>query len=312
MRKKKTLFDESACDNNNSYFIYLKLLAELSISMFEWQGLPDTVDIRFLELMLFEQGKVVFFEDEVVGMLALCSMDNGPFDAYGIPTKRRAYSLYNSYQKDVGITDSVLCYNNMLRSPSYLMCQMFAKRLYNLDRIVDVNCNAQKTPVMVQGNEKQRLTLINLYQKYEGNEPFIFGDDSMNMDALKALNTGAPFVADRIYTLKTQIWNEAMTYLGIPNINTQKKERMITDEVTRNQGGVIANRYSRLFMRQQACEQINKMFGLNASVEYREMTDPLVDEPIKDEDQPMVKVMNDLLTKELPKGVNLTKKGEIF
>lgn len=285
-RGKKTLFDESASLNNRTFYFYLKMFAELSMSMFEWKGLPDTVDVRFLELMLFEQGKAVFFEDEVVGLLALSTMDNGPFDVYGRPIRRRAYSPYNGYQADVDESNSVLCYNNMLRYPSYPMCQLLAQRIWELDRICMVNCKAQKTPVLVIGNEKQRLTLLNLYQKYDGNEPFIFGDDSLNLGSLKAINTGAPFVADKIYYLKTQIWNEGLTYLGIPNINTQKKERMVTDEVARNQGGVIANRYSRLFMRQQAANEINRMFGLNVTVDVKDLSEEEVfmpkQEPLED------------------------------
>ena len=60
-----------------------------------------------------------------------------------------------------------------------------------------------------------------------------------------------------------------MTYLGISNINIQKKGRLITDEVTRNQGGTIASRYSRLEMRRKAVKKINKMFGTNKEVKYR-------------------------------------------
>ena len=106
--------------------------------------------------------------------------------------------------------------------------------------------------------------------KYEGNEPFIFGDKNMNPNAIKVLSTGAPFVADKLYALKSQIWNEALTYLGISNITINKKERMITDEVLRNQGGTIASRYSRLEARRQACKKINNMFGLNITCDYRD------------------------------------------
>ena len=106
--------------------------------------------------------------------------------------------------------------------------------------------------------------------QYDGNVPFIFGDKNINPNSLKVLTTGAPYMCDKLYQLKTQIWNEALTYLGISNINIQKKERLITDEVTRNQGGVIASRYSRLESRRQACKQINDMFGLDMWCDYRE------------------------------------------
>ncbi len=268
--KGNGLFGESAIMNNATYIQYFNRLVELSVSMFEWQGLPETVDPRYLELHLFQNGSVVYFRDEVMGDLCLDCIANGQFDVYGNPISRRAYSTYNQYQKTLNESDSVIIWNNYLRQPSVLDVKMFAKRLYNLDRIIDVNANAQKTPVLVQGTEKQRLTLVNLYKEFDGNAPFIFGDKNLDLNSLRAISTNAPYVADKLYQLKTQIWNEALTYLGISNLNIQKKERMITDEVQRNQGGTIASRYSRLEARREAVDKINRMFGTDISVDYRE------------------------------------------
>lgn len=268
--KDNGLFGESAVMNNATYIQYFNRLVELSVSMFEWQGLPESVDPRYLELHLFQNGSVVYFRDEVMGDLCLDCIANGQFDVYGNPISRRAYSSYNQYQKTLNESDSVIIWNNYLRQPSVLDVKMFAKRLYNLDRIIDVNANAQKTPVLIQGTEKQRLTLVNLYKEFDGNAPFIFGDKNLDLNSLRAISTNAPYVADKLYQLKTQIWNEALTYLGISNLNIQKKERMITDEVQRNQGGTIASRYSRLEARREAVDKINRMFGTDISVDYRE------------------------------------------
>lgn len=270
MGRRRTRFEESAVMNNNTYRQYLNRLTELSISMFEWQNLPDTIDPRFLELTLFNDGQAVFFEDEELGHLALqVTTNGGDFDVYRIPIKRRAYAV-NGYQRSLSNKDSVIIYNNYLHTNSYLDVRQFAQRLYNLDRIIDVNANAQKTPILVQGTEQQRLTLMNLYKEYDGNAPVIFGDKNLDINSLKSISTQAPYVADKIYQLKTQIWNEALTYLGISNINVQKKERLISDEVTRNQGGTIASRYSRLESRREACKKINTMFGLDIWCDYRE------------------------------------------
>ena len=268
-RKRDLQFCESAYMNNRTYLQYYNRLTELAISMFEWQNLPETVDQRFLEMCLFSDGMCVFFEDEVLGYLGLRCMIGGRLNVYQIPTDRKAYAT-NGYQKELDGTNSVIIFNNYLHTNSMLDVEMFSKRLYNLDRAIDVNANAQKTPVLIQCDESQRLTMKNLYKQYEGNEPFIFGSKGLDANGLKVLQTGAPYVADKLYELKTQIWNEALTYLGISNINVVKKERMITDEVTRNQGGTVASRYSRLESRRQACEQINEMFGLDIWVEYRE------------------------------------------
>ena len=268
-RKRDLQFCESAYMNNRTYLQYYNRLTELAISMFEWQNLPKTIDQRFLEMCLFSDGMCVFFQDEVLGYLSLQCMIGGKLNVYRIPMERRAYAT-NGYQRDLDGTNSVIIFNNYLHTNSMLDVEMFSKKLYNLDRAIDVNANAQKTPVLIQCDESQRLTMKNLYKQYEGNEPFIFGSKGLDANGLKVLQTGAPYVADKLYELKTQIWNEALTYLGISNINVVKKERMITDEVTRNQGGTVASRYSRLESRRQACKQINEMFGLDIWVDYRE------------------------------------------
>lgn len=267
-KTKDTLFCESAYMNNRTYLHYYNSLTELSLSMIEWKNLPATIDQRFLEMCLFSDGMCVFFEDEVLGYLCLQCMIGEKLNVYRIPMQRRAYAT-NGYNKELDDTNSVIIFNNYLHTNSMLDVEMYSKRLYDLDRAIDVNAKAQKTPVLIQCDESQRLTMKNLYKQYEGNEPFIFGSKGLDANGLKVLQTGAPYVADKLYELKSQIWNEALTYLGISNTNVTKKERMISDEVIRNMGGTIASRYSRLESRRQAVEQINKMFGLDIEVNYR-------------------------------------------
>ena len=269
-RRRKTIFGESALNNNFSWRFYFGRLMELAISTFEWENLPDTCDERYMELSLFNEGSAVFFKDEELGYLALKCLNNGMLNVYNIPTNRRAFAV-NGYQKQLNDKDSVIIWNNRMREPSWPLVQYYAKRLWEFDRIIDVNIRAQKTPVVIQGTETQRLTLENLYKEYDGNAPLIMADKSLDLgNVLKVAKTDAPYVADKIYTLKTQLWNEALTALGISNVSFQKKERLISDEVTRSMGGTIASRWSRLEARQKAADEINKMFGLNLEVKFRE------------------------------------------
>ncbi len=269
-KREKTLFGESATVNNLTYMQYLNRLTELSVSMFEWKNLPPTVDARYLELHLFETGSMVYFDDDVIGNLCLDCLPSGRLDVYGNPVLRRAYSGYNNYQKLLKESNSVIIWNNYLHTNSILEVKMYARKLYNLDRIIDVNANAQKTPVLIQGTEQQRLTLKNLYKEFDGNSPFIFGDKNLDLNSLKCLQTGAPYVCDKLYNLKQMYWNEALTYLGINNTGAQKRERMLSIESSQAQGGTISSRYSRLQSRREAVEKINAMFGTNIEVNYRE------------------------------------------
>lgn len=268
-RSRKKAQAEAFLQNQRTYLQYVNRLTELSISMFDWKNLPNTIDARFLELVLFNDGMAVFFKDEVMGYLGLQVMIGGALDVYRIPITRTAFAQ-NGYQINLDPNNSVIIFNNMLHTNSILDVQEMSKRLYEIQRTIDINVIQQKTPKIITCTENQRLVMKNLYAQYMGNEPFIFGDKNLDLSGIKTFDTTSPYVADKLYDLKTQYWNEALTYLGISNVNTVKKERMITDEVQRNLGGTIASRYSRLFMRQQACEQINRMFGLNISVDYRE------------------------------------------
>ncbi len=260
MRKRDREFWESACKNKGAWMQYYQRLVELSMSMFKWENLPSTVDERYLELCLLTDGQAVFFFDEVLGALALRCATGGNFSVYHIPNDRRAFAS-NGYNRKLNEKNSVLIYNNMLHTNSMLDIEIYAQRLWDMDRTIDINAKAQKTPIIILCDESQRLTMENLYKKYDGNVPFIFGEKGLDINAVKTINTNAPFIAPALYDLRTQIWNEALTVLGISNINVTKKERMITDEVKRNQGGTLAMRYSKLNARNQACNQINEMFG---------------------------------------------------
>lgn len=269
-RRRKNNFSESAVMNSSTYAQYRDRLTELSLAMFEWKNLPETIDARFLEMSLFTDGQAIFFWDDVLGYLALQVAASGPFDVYRVPVRRRAYAA-NGYQNaELDSSNSVIIYNNMLRTNSVRDVLIYSRRLWDLDRTLDINARAQKTPVLIKGSEQQMLTLKNVYMQYDGNQPVLYGDKNLDLSGISVLQTGAPYVADKLYELKTQIWNEALTALGISNVNIVKKERLVTDEVTRNQGGTIASRYSRLESRRQACEMINRMFGLDIWCDYRE------------------------------------------
>lgn len=213
-------------------------------------------------------GYCLYFDDEIIGNLALTCTIGGQLDVYRIPVLRRAYAV-NGYNKMCSTKDSVLIFNNYLHTPTQLTIELFARRLYEIERAIDVNVKAQKTPTLILSSEQQRLTMKNLYMQYDGNEPFIFGDKNMDIEGIKSLKTDAPFVADKLENLKHQIWNEALTFCGIENSNQDKKERLVSDEVGSNYGNIEAQRNVMLNARKQAVKKINAMFGTNIDVHFR-------------------------------------------
>lgn len=269
-------FWRSLGTNQKDYVLYYERLMELALSMFEWKNLPETVDARFLELCLLTTGCCLFFKDEVMGYLTLRTTLGDPLDVYQIPTKRMAYAQ-NGYRYDATEDDSVIIFNNMLHLPDVMKLDKYARILWDIDQTIKVNAHAQKTPVLIVCDESQRLTMQQLYAKYEGNEPFIFGNKNLlDGSPISALSTGAPYVCDKLYLLKTQYWNEALTLLGIPNTDMEKKERLVSTEAVNQNGATMASRSSRLYERKAACKKINEMFGLNIDVDYVNDINPVI------------------------------------
>ena len=261
-KTRDMFFNSSLFENKRTWNNYTYRLFEMAMSRGHWENMPKSIDVRYLEQTLITQGACVFFKDDVLGYLCLPVVLNGKLDVYGNPYDFMAISD-TGYNKKLDVNSGVIIYNNFLRMPNIAEICYYADRLYEYDRIIDVNVKAQKTPVLIKCDKNELLSMENIYQKYDGNQPVIYGKKSLNDDNITVLKTDAPYVADKVYSLKRNIRNEALTQLGIPNTDTTKRERMIKDEVISSQGAVIATRNSPEKMRQLACDKINEMFGLN-------------------------------------------------
>lgn len=254
--------------NNSTYVDYLDRLKLIATSLFTWEGMDDVAGIgasRFLELALYENGRGVFFKDETKGYMALRVNPNDKFNVYMLPTKVICYSF--EYNEEKNFDDVVYIMNNNLEKPTLETLKLFAYRLYECERTMDTNLIAMKTPILIEGNTKTILTLKNVYMQYSGNTPFIFGNKQYDLsNKLSVLKTDAPYLLDKLTLYKHEIWNECLSFLGINNANTDKKERLITDEV--NSNNELINYYLNCFYktRKEACDQINKKYGLNISI----------------------------------------------
>ena len=158
--------------------------------------------------------------------------------------------------------ECILVMNNYERIPTCSTVNLFAYRLAEAQRTADVNIKAQRTPILITTDQKQYFTLKKMYEEYDGNTPAIFADKNViTPDALKSLKTDAPFIAQDIMDYKREIWNEFLTYMGISNLS-EKRERMISNEVDSNNELVNLNLQALLIPRKEACKQFNEKYGL--------------------------------------------------
>ena len=275
-------FIDSQQLNDATYYDYLNRFRRIALSMFEWVNLPKTMNARYIEQNLFFMGQCALLYDEKYGFINTKCAGSGYVNLYGLPSKFNCYSynyktmrelyvgpnpLLNDNQKEEKKgTECVLVMNNWDRTPTAGSMELYAWRLYLAQRSCDVNVSAQRFPVMIVGDEKQRLMLENLYNQYNGNQPFIFGNkNQLNNEMLKVINTDAPYVVDKLTEYKKEIWNEALTFLGINNISVKKKERLTENESNENTELVNLNLQSMLAPRLEACRQFNELFGLTGT-----------------------------------------------
>jgi len=239
--------------------------------MFVWEGLPDGMRPEFIENLLYNYGSALFFKDEKMDMfLCLNAMPSGGQNVYGEFLEYRGMGIgfYDSASYKQHET-CVLVRNNAIQTNTREYILMYAARIAEIERTLDVNVKAQKTPLIIACDDKDILSLKNVYKQIDGNMPAIWVDKNLNLGAIQVLNTNAPFICDKLADYKHDVWADAMTFLGIANANTDKRERLVTDEVNANNAFVDMNAAYMLQAREMACEEINRLFGLSVSVEVR-------------------------------------------
>ena len=262
MNGKINQIDLTAIINNVTMTEYVDRLRMLATSLFTWKNLDKIAGIgasNFLEQSLFDFGRACFVKDPEVGFLALCANPSDTLNVYRLPTQIDAWSI--GYNKTYDFDEIVYIKNNEIEKPTSTILQLFAQKLYETDRTIDVNLGAMKTPILIEGDTKTILTLKNVYMQYSGNTPFIFGNKQFDIsNKLNVLKTDAPYIIDKLDIHKTRVFNEALTVLGINNANTEKRERLITDEVESNDQLISFFLNCFYKTRKKACDEINEKF----------------------------------------------------
>ena len=268
MNNKITDTELSMLLNNATAIDYEDRLHMLATSLFTWKGLDDVAGFgasHFIEESLYRYGKACIVNDDEIGIKALNVTAAGKLNIYYLPVKVNAFST--GYNKIYDFDDVVYIMNNELQKPTQDTLRLFAQRLYETERTSDVNLQAQKTPVLIEGDKNVLLTLKNTYMQYSGNMPVIYGNKNFDVSSkLNVLRTDAPYIVDKLEDHKHNLWNDCMTFLGINNANTSKKERLVTSEVESNDQ--LINYYLNCFYktRKKACDILNEKFGTNVEI----------------------------------------------
>lgn len=262
--------DSIAQDMNDRVFTdYLIRLSLIARSVFEWENLPNGINEKWIEKYLYSHGKCVFFKDETKGYMVAKMAQEGLSNYYDEPTIVRPYGNHFIGTVLENNIDCVVIGNNDDMIPTSPTMQLYAVRLTKISRAIDVNVDAQKTPVIIKTTNRQLSTFKQIMKQRDDNEPLIWADKSLETGNIDVLNMNVPMAFKDLELQKHMIWNECMTLLGVNNANQDKKERLVDDEVQANNEQVEACFNTMLKARQEACKQINEIFGTNIKVRRR-------------------------------------------
>jgi hypothetical protein len=272
--------------------MYVRILTELCANRFEWKGLPDSVDKRFLEVNLIWRGLSVFYRDadcgeffavQGAGSGATNFMDNPVrFTVIGPDMQTKTLSAMPTYDRtpggDVGERKPPECvpiYCNYMRTPDLDVIYLYATKLAKLDRSIEITADNMRKNKYINSPENERHSWLNILKQIAEGQEAIFGTTALDMGQLNVIDLSVdPLTLPNLQIAKSKLWNECMGLLGINNANQDKKERLVAAEVGANDEQVQATRNIALNARQQACEQINKLFGLDVSVDFVEPSAP--------------------------------------
>ena len=285
-KKDSQEFIDSAYANNKTYLDNFYRMQKICLSMFHWENLPESMNERYLEKCLFENGQCALLYDKKYGFINTRCADGDGLNLYELPTTINCYSVdYRTRrQLNLGVrrvfnskdgliegeepkdTQAILVMNNFDRTPTISTIDLFAYRMYLAQRSADVNVSATRTPVILLGNDKQQLSIKNIWNKMDGNQPAIVVDkDNFGLDQIRTIDTKVEFLAKDLMEYKKEIWNEFLEFIGVNTINVEKKERLITGESNANNEVINFNLQSYLIPRQEACKRFNELFGLTGT-----------------------------------------------
>lgn len=236
------------------------------MNRFKWTGLPENIDVRFLELQLLKSAKCVFFHDRNLNaFLVMQGGGNGPHNYQDQPTS--FYVTGVGYPGKQFKADQVVpIYANYLRTPDLDIISIYANRLAELDRTIEINSkNARKTRTLTVP-ENSRLSAANINRQLDEGQSVVSVPPSLGLtDMIQALDLNVdPKSIEALHILRTRLWNEYMGLLGIDNANQDKKERLVASEVDANQDQTSMMRYVNLNERKRAAKEITEKFGIIA------------------------------------------------
>lgn len=261
---EKILFSESP--RGRLYLTY-SLIAK---NRFRWINLPTELESHIIEDYLYNCGQVAFFFDkEKGGYLTLPCYQSGKLNVYGEPLQFGVTGI--DYSKQLFIDDMVWIKCNDDAYPTRNQVLYYTEWIELIEKTMKRNLKLLRQPDIIATSKDNELSMKNLYKQIDDEEKdaIFYDKDKVYRGevGISVLNRNAQNYLPHLQKNKDDVTYELLTFLGINNANTSKRERLVVDEVNVNNIHILMNLDVEYKNRKLACEKINKKFGLNIDVE---------------------------------------------
>lgn len=274
LSKKKVALYENNIEFQNIFYNLLNI----TMYSFSIEGLPDSCNERFFKLNLIFNGYAALIKDPDLGYLSLGvrpTVNSSQLNIYGEYPDVKAFG-WNGFDKqytnymygtDNSDAEAVICRDNDMMYPIINILWIYAKRLTDTMRTLDVTARKLKTPYFITCDESQKSSIKKILDDVDFNQDSIIANRSTMPNEFNVLQTGVQPESVRVlWEHYSNLESEIRTFLGINSAaNLDKKERLVVDEAEANDILTDINIQYRLKSYQQFCDTVKNLWGLNIS-----------------------------------------------
>lgn len=250
-------------------YLYTKLYSVYKFNI------PEEWAMNYFRFQLFHWGSLaVIYTDEFGWIPQPYSILE--LDLFYQPKK---IQVYNQFIKDpkvgiIGINSGIIRLMDDFYGLDDIVTK-YAVQLAEIDKACHINLMTTNTAVKFDAKDKKEADEIKeAFGRASEGEPFIvvkksITDQQKDMGTTLLPNPTALYLTDKLLDARATVMKQFLTEIGIANANTQKKERLISDEVNQNNQetnavvDIIKENLDKCF------KEINSISGLNLSVEKR-------------------------------------------
>lgn len=272
---------------NQIYTNYVNQYIAKRINNYVYDNLPSTIEPDFIEKMLINYGQIAFtqLDDNIYTVGSIIPINYSQIDYYPLDLRVQFFGKQSDVKSTVKPTTSnesinmrdkkevcVIIKDNSTNYIPIIEIQNLCEKLTRIDIAIEVALKKSSNPILIFSNEDNVLSSKIIGEQIEENQATIYLDGSFE-NKINKLDLGGSQDLLQLFEVRKQLIKILENTVGV-NSECDKKERMLASEIDKNSEMVDRLIDTGYFLRKQAINTINKVFGLNIKVyKYTDLID---------------------------------------